>query len=359
MTPASLIWERDHLLLLDQTKLPGEISYLDCRDYRAVAEAIKTMRVRGAPAIGVAAGFGLALAAQEAVAGNLRVEPFVREAAETLRLTRPTAVNLRWALERVLSRVVDNRPPKEIAEVLAAEAETILMEDRQTNLAIGQAGQTLLRDGATILTHCNTGALATCGYGTALGVIRAAVAAGKRIYVYADETRPLLQGARLTTLELLTEGIPVTLICDNMAAALMRQRRIDAVIVGADRIAKNGDAANKIGTYGLAVLAKAHAVPFYVAVPMSTYDPSINAGDEILIEERDPDEVRCIGGVALAPPEVQVWNPAFDVTPAELVTAIITEHGVAKGEVAGQLAEWHARERHLAASVRFDQAERT
>ena len=214
-------------------------------------------------------------------------------------------------------------------------------EDARTNFAIGRAGQVLLADDDAVLTHCNAGALATTGFGTALGIIRAAVEAGKRIRVFADETRPLLQGARLTALELSAEGIPVTLICDNMAAALMRRQRIAAVIVGADRIARNGDVANKIGTYGLAVLAAAHEVPFYVAAPMSTYDPNVSAGAEIPIEERDPEEVRRIGGILVAPPEVPVWNPAFDVTPVGLITGIVTEHGVARGDLAAILIDWY------------------
>jgi len=336
MALTSLSWRDDRLILLDQTKLPGEAVYLECRDFRAVAEAIKSMRVRGAPAIGVAGAFGLALAAQEAVTYGLPMEAFVREAAEALRATRPTAVNLHWALERVLARFARDRS----AGALTAEAEAILAEDLRTNLAIGRAGQVLLSDGDAILTHCNAGALATTGYGTALGVIRAAVEAGKKIEVFADETRPFLQGARLTAVELLADGIPATLICDNMAAALMRTRRIAAVLVGADRIARNGDVANKIGTYSLAVVAKAHGVPFYVAAPMSTYDPQVATGAEIPIEERDPDEVRRIGGVLVAPAEVPVWNPAFDVTPVGLVTGIVTEYGVATEDIPGALAGW-------------------
>ena len=344
MALTAIAWAGDRLRLLDQTRLPGEIVYVECRDHRAVAEAIESMRVRGAPAIGVAGAFGLALAAREAAAKGEPIQTFLKRAAEALRATRPTAVNLAWALERVLHRLVEAGPAADPAAVLTAEALAIQEEDLRTNRAIGRAGQVLLADGDIVLTHCNAGALATAGYGTALGVIRAAIEAGKRISVYADETRPFLQGARLTVTELIADGIPTTLICDNMAAVLLRTRRIAAVLVGADRIARNGDVANKIGTYGLAVLARAHNVPFYVAAPMSTYDPKVPTGAEIPIEERDPDEVRRVGGVLVAPPEVPVWNPGFDVTPAGLVTGIVTEYGVAAEDIPEILDKWHAGE---------------
>ncbi|MGE5529948.1 MAG: S-methyl-5-thioribose-1-phosphate isomerase [Patescibacteria group bacterium] len=341
MSLESIIWRGDRLSLLDQTRLPGEAVYLDCRDFRQVASAIRSLSVRGAPAIGVAGAFGLALAAGEAEAKGLPVEAYVREAAAVLRATRPTAVNLAWALDRALKKLGESPDSSAAAGILAREARAIMDEDRRANQAIGRHGQELLQDGDAVLTHCNAGALATTGHGTALGVIRAAVAAGKRVSVYADETRPLLQGARLTALELMAEGIPVTLICDNMAAALMARGKVSAVLVGADRIAKNGDAANKIGTYGAAVLASAHGIPFYVAAPMSTYDPHTASGAGIPIEERDPDEVRRVGGTLVAPPDVPVWNPAFDVTPVRLIDAVITEYGVARGDIPARLREWH------------------
>lgn len=341
MSLTALSWEGDRLRLLDQTRLPGEIVHLDCRDYLTVAEAITKLRVRGAPAIGVAAAFGLVLAAREAAARHQPAADYVREAAKVLHATRPTAVNLDWALRRTLSRLRDGQDAEGIAATLAAEANAIMAEDLRANRAIGEAGQVLLSDGDTVITHCNAGTLATTGYGTALSVIRSAVAAGKRISVFADETRPLLQGARLTAFELMADHIPVTLICDNMSASLMRGRKIAAAIVGADRIAANGDAANKIGTYGLAVIAQAHGVPFYVAAPMSTFDPEIADGSLIPIEERGPDEVRRFSGALIAPEGVPVWNPAFDVTPVHLISAIITEHGVARGGIAAQLAAWH------------------
>ncbi|MGQ9780290.1 MAG: S-methyl-5-thioribose-1-phosphate isomerase [Bacillota bacterium] len=338
----SIEWRDGILRLLDQTRLPAELVYLDCRTYRDVVTAINRLSVRGAPALGVAGAFALVLAAREAWVTGEDVPDFVQKAAAELRATRPTAVNLGWALDRLLAAVEKARP-EEFEALLLAEAQSILAEEHRADIAIGCHGQALLADGDAVLTHCNTGSLATTGIGTALGVIRAAVEAGKRIHVFVDETRPLLQGARLTMTELLAEGIPATLICDNMAAALMRRRRIAAVLVGADRIAKNGDVANKIGTYGLAVLARYHGIPFYVAAPLSTYDPAIPCGEEIPIEERDPEEVRRIGGVLVAPAAAPVWNPAFDVTPVELITGIITEYGVARGEIGRILAGWYDR----------------
>jgi len=324
-------WENGEFYLLDQTKLPGQSEYICCRDYITVAEAIKRLSVRGAPAIGAAAAYGLVLGAmglkgeeeQNFLAG-------VEEIARHLSATRPTAVNLNWALERMLDRVKseDSMTPEEIIGIMIREADSIHREDLEGNRKMGLFGLDLIPQGARILTHCNAGALATAGYGTALGVIRAAHEAGKKVSVYADETRPLLQGARLTAWEMLQEGIPVTLITDNMAGYLMSRGMVDLVVVGSDRIAANGDVANKIGTYGVAVLAREHGIPFFVAAPFSTIDISLQSGSQIPIEERSPEEVTCLGGIRLAPEGVRVWNPAFDVTPARLVSAIITERGV-------------------------------
>lgn len=325
--------DEECLELLDQTKLPVEIVYIKCSDYRDVASAIQGMAVRGAPAIGAAAAYGLVLAAGKAAAGAK--EEFLAQmetAASELAATRPTAVNLSWALSRLLQKARDavTSDTAALRELLLEEAHDIFHEDSAGNRKIGDYGQGFIPQNGSVLTHCNAGALATAGYGTALGVIRAARDAGKNVSVYADETRPLLQGARLTTLELLQENIPVTLITDNMAGFLMAKGMVDLVIVGADRIASNGDVANKIGTYGLAVMAKAHHIPFYVAAPFSTVDLSLQSGDKIPIEERDHAEVTHHGGRLLAPAGVKVWNPAFDVTPHSLITAIITERGVVR-----------------------------
>jgi methylthioribose-1-phosphate isomerase len=317
--------------LIDQRRLPREEVYIDCRDYQAVAEAIRTLAVRGAPAIGVAAALGLAIGARA-----IEAEDFERfwarfsEIGAVLAATRPTAVNLFWAIERMKACAQTQRqlPIAALKARLEQEALDILAEDIANNRQMGLYGQTLIADQARILTHCNAGALATAGYGTALGVIRAAVEQGKRVQVIADETRPVLQGARLTAWELHKDGIPVTLIADNMAASLMRRGMIDLVIVGADRIAANGDVANKIGTYGVAVLAHAHGIPFYVAAPLSTIDGSLPCGDQIPIEERQPDEVTHVGEQQIAPTGIAVLNPAFDVTPHAYVQAIITEVGV-------------------------------
>jgi methylthioribose-1-phosphate isomerase len=302
-------WRGDALELLDQRRLPRELVYVTCRTAREVADAIRFMIVRGAPAIGVAAAFGMALAKKHG--------DDLRSAASELRSARPTAVNLAWAVDRMLR-----------AGGAAAEAETIFREDLEANHRIGRFGAELLGKHATVLTHCNAGALATAGYGTALGVIRAAVEEGKQIAVFADETRPYLQGARLTAWELQQDGIDVTLITDSMAGHFFQQKRFDAVVVGADRIAANGDAANKIGTYTLAVLASAHGVPFYVAVPTSTIDLATPNGAAIPIEERSAREVTEIEGSRIAPEGIAVRHPAFDVTPAKLITAIITDRGV-------------------------------
>ncbi len=300
------------LTLLDQTRLPRETVYIECHTVEDVARAIRSMQVRGAPAIGVAAAYGLALAARD---GDLE------RGAELLRATRPTAVNLHWAIDRVLAQ------GRTAAEVLGL-ANEMAEDDVTANKRIGVYGLDLVPQNANILTHCNAGALATVDYGTALGVVRAAHESGKGIHVYVDETRPFLQGARLTTWELQQAGVPITLITDNMAGHFMQRRKVDLVVVGADRIAANGDVANKIGTYSLAVLAHAHAIPFYVAAPISTIDLSLQSGDEIPIEERSSEEVTHIQGVAIAPDGVEAAHPAFDVTPARYITAIITERGV-------------------------------
>ncbi len=319
--------------LIDQTRLPGEEVYIECRTVEEVAEAIRTMKVRGAPAIGVTAAMGLALGAQTIQAETFKnFQQALEGMAALLSRTRPTAVNLAWGLRRLLDLAKKSRDLSvpEIKAALIAEARKIREEDIQNNRAMGQHGQTLIPDPARILTHCNAGGLATAGYGTAVGVIRAAAEAGKRIMVWVDETRPLLQGARLTAWELVRTGIPATLIADNMAGALMGRGQVDVVVVGADRIARNGDVANKIGTYSVALLARAHGIPFYVAAPISTLDLSLADGSQIPIEERAPEEVTHHGGRRLAPQGVRVVNPAFDVTPASCVDAIITERGIAQ-----------------------------
>lgn len=323
-------WTADGVVMIDQTVLPREVRFVACRDYREVAEAIKTMVIRGAPAIGVAAAMGVALGILKADRAALDAQ--FSEICATLAATRPTAVNLFWAIERMkrLYESLRGRPIEEIRARLVEEAQRIKQEDIETNLAIGRHGAPLVPDGKTVLTHCNAGALATAGYGTALGVIRAAVAAGKNIDVFADETRPFLQGARLTAWELQQDGIPTSLITDNMAGHFLKSGIIGCVIVGADRIAANGDVANKIGTYGLAVLAHENGVPFYVAAPVSTLDLSLPSGDQIPIEERPASEVTHVFGVPVAPEGIGVRNPAFDVTPNRYVTAIITERGVAR-----------------------------
>lgn len=337
----ALSFDGSSLHVLDQTLLPESIEYVVCRSAEDVAFAIRSMRVRGAPAIGAAAAYGMVLAALDQHRGGPKGSDAsavsallhrLRESADHLIASRPTAVNLRWAVERVLraARTASDEAnhADRVVSAVVNEAETIAREDVETNRSLGRHGAQLLGEDVTILTHCNTGSLATVGYGTALGVIRAAAEMGKRVRVYADETRPFLQGSRLTALELAREGFDVTLIVDSAAAYLMRQGRIDAVIVGADRIAANGDVANKIGTYSLACLARQHGVPFYVAAPTSTIDVSLPSGDLIPIEERGADEVTTVAGRRVAPEGIRVYNPAFDVTPACLVSAIITEQGV-------------------------------
>jgi methylthioribose-1-phosphate isomerase len=323
-------WTPAGVVMIDQTRLPREEVYVTCRTYEEVAEAIRTMVIRGAPAIGVAAAMGVALGMQRAPAANLD-EHFAR-VCDTLARTRPTAVNLFWAIDRMkrLYASLRGRSAEEIQEALADEARRMKLEDIAINEAIGRHGADLVPDGKTVLTHCNAGALATAGFGTALGVIRAAVAAGKRVDVFADETRPFLQGARLTVWELQQDGIPATLITDNMAGHFLKSGRIGCVVVGADRIAANGDVANKIGTYSLAVLARENGVPFYVAAPVSTLDLTLDSGAQIPIEERPAVEVTHVFGVPVAPEGIRVENPAFDVTPCRYVTAIVTERGVAR-----------------------------
>ena len=334
--PESLRWVGDvtgQLEILDQTRLPGALEWVACRDVATVVEAIKSLRVRGAPAIGIAGGYGLVVAAGEALRDGLLAEAaraHVLARAEELATARPTAVNLRWAVERcvaVLDRLPGDAPADALGHALLGEARAIHTEDRELCAAIGRHGAAVLPAG-DILTHCNTGALATGGAGTALGVITAAWDAGRRFTVFADETRPLFQGARLTAWELVERGIPVTVLCDSAAGHLLATGRIAAVIVGADRITACGDTANKIGTYSLALLAAAHGVPFYVAAPSSTFDLAIDSGAEIPIEERSADEVLAPLGVRAAPAGALAFNPAFDVTPARLIRGIITERGV-------------------------------
>lgn len=321
--------------MLDQRLLPAEEVWHSYKTYQEIAEAICTMVVRGAPAIGVAAAIGVWFGARDIeTESSWDFYQELEKICEVLLATRPTAVNLFWALERMKHFVQSNldRSVVELKIGLEYEALAITQEDEKINQQMGRNGEPLLADGARVLTHCNAGALATAGYGTALGVIRAAVEAGKKISVIADETRPFLQGSRLTAWELQKDNIPVTLICDNMAGYLMSKGDIDCVIVGADRIAANGDVANKIGTYTVAVLAKEHNIPFYVAAPISTIDLSLSDGSLIPIEERDEREITHIKDIQLAPEGISVRNPAFDVTPHRLVTAIITEHGVVKGD---------------------------
>jgi methylthioribose-1-phosphate isomerase len=320
-------------VLLDQTRLPSEEVERRYARWEDVAEAIRSLVVRGAPAIGVAAAFGLILAARQSAATTFdELFADLESASKGLAATRPTAVNLFWALERMrrAALAARSRPLGEVRARLAAEAQAILDEDIAANRAIGTHGAGLVPPGARILTHCNAGALATAGYGTALGVVRAAHAQGRVALVWVDETRPVMQGSRLTAWECLRDGIPHRLVADVVAASLMARGEVDLVVTGADRIAANGDTANKIGTYALAVLARHHGVPFYIAAPFSTIDPALASGREIPIEERDPAEVRRVAGRPTAPEGSPVYNPAFDVTPAALITAIVTERGVVR-----------------------------
>jgi methylthioribose-1-phosphate isomerase len=338
-------WTDEGIRMLDQRLLPGEEKYLMLRSYEDVAEAINKMVVRGAPAIGVSAAMGLALGASQSVGMSVAdLKDDFDYMCQVMSQTRPTAVNLFWAIERMRERFKLEEPnTQDVSEIksrLIEEALAIYKEDIASNRAIGRHGAELIADGSTVLTHCNAGALATAGdYGTALGVIRGARDAGKRVAVIADETRPFLQGLRLTAWELAKDDIPVTVITDNMAGHVMKSGKVNTVVVGADRIAANGDAANKIGTYMVAVLAKKHDIPFYVAAPISTLDLTLKTGEEIPIEERDTKEVTHIGEQLMAPEGIQVHNPAFDVTPNELITAIITDKGVARPPYVESLRE--------------------
>src|SRR6266700_6293550 len=328
----TLEWTDKGVRFIDQTKLPTEEVYVNYKTHEQVADVIRNMVVRGAPAIGVAAAMGIALGMNNSKAessGDLKRD--LDEICDLIGKTRPTAVNLFWAIRRMQEKFerIRIRPIPQIKKELIGEAQRMHAEDIAANQAMGRHGATLMPSSGGVLTHCNAGALATCGYGTALGVIRAAVEQGKKIHVYADETRPFLQGSRLTAWELMKDGIPTTVISDNMAGVMMRQGKIGAVIVGADRIAANGDVANKIGTYMLAVLAKAHGIPFYVAAPFSTVDLDTPDGSRIPIEQRNPREVTHIAGKQMVPDGTEVENPAFDVTPAKYVSAIVTEKGIA------------------------------
>lgn len=329
----TMYWEDGILYLLDQRYLPHKTDYRACRTYGEVVDSIKEMSVRGAPAIGISAAFGMASAAREALAkgfNSLQLLAYLQEASARLLQSRPTAVNLYWALQRIDAWLIEhsNEEPSFIAEGLEVEAKQIHAEDIENNRRIGLYGADLVPDKASILTHCNAGALATGGYGTALGVIQSAAEQRKDIHVFVDETRPLLQGARITAFELLHNNISATLITDNCAGSVIAQGKVDLIIVGADRIAANGDTVNKIGTYTLAVLASYHNIPFYVAAPLSTFDPAIIDGYDVTIEERAQKEITHIDDVLIAPDGTVAYNPAFDVTPAALVTAIITEKGI-------------------------------
>ncbi|MFY9744547.1 MAG: S-methyl-5-thioribose-1-phosphate isomerase [Candidatus Sulfotelmatobacter sp.] len=341
----TLEWTNDGVRFIDQTKLPTEEIYVTCETYERVADAIQTMIVRGAPAIGVAAAMGIALGVRDSKAENpAELKQDLDRICDVIGETRPTAVNLFWAIRRMKEKFerLRVRPLEQIKYELVEEAKRMHAEDIAANKAMGHHGATLMPNEGGVLTHCNAGALATAGYGTALGVIRAAIEKGKKIHVYADETRPFLQGARLTAWELMKDGIPTTVISDNMAGAIMRQGKIGAIVVGADRIAANGDVANKIGTYTVAVLAKENGIPFYVAAPISTVDLACPDGSAIPIEQRNAREVTHIAGKQMVPNGVSIENPAFDVTPANYVSAIVTERGIAR-------APYEASLRNLAA----------
>ena len=343
MPVQTLKWQDNALVLLDQTRLPEEVLYETCSDVETIAQAIEVLMVRGAPAIGLAAAYGVVVGAQEAIdCDPAEFRRRVEASIDRLARTRPTAVNLFWALDqmRALLSIHPDSGNQTIRDALLATAGHLFEEDRRICRQMGRYGAELLRDGSQVITHCNAGGLATADYGTALGVIYAAQEAGKNVAVFADETRPLLQGSRLTAWELMQSGVDVKVICDNMAASVLRSETIDCCIVGADRIARNGDVANKIGTYGLAILAREHGVPFYVAAPISTLDISLASGEEIPIEERDPAEIRAGMGKVTAPDHVPVYNPAFDITPNRLVTAIISEKGVARAPFEPILCTW-------------------
>jgi len=329
----TLEWTDHGIRFIDQTKLPTEETYVTCTTHEQVADVIRNMVVRGAPAIGVAAAMGIALGVKNSKAETVAdLKRDLDQICDNMGKTRPTAVNLFWAIQRMKEKfeLLRIRPVAQLKQALVEEAKRIHAEDIAANQAMGRHGATLMPSSGGVLTHCNAGALATAGYGTALGVIRAAVEQGKKIHVYADETRPFLQGARLTAWELMKDGIPTTVISDNMAGAMMKQGKIGAIVVGADRIAANGDVANKIGTYTVAVLAKENGIPFYVAAPISTIDLACPDGTQIPIEQRNPREVTHIGGKQMTPDGVSIENPAFDVTPAKYVAAIITERGIAR-----------------------------
>ena len=329
----TLEWTDQGVRFLDQTKLPTEETYVTCKTHEQVADVIRNMVVRGAPAIGVAAAMGIALGVDNSPAESVAdLKRDLDQICDLIGKTRPTAVNLFWAIRRMQEKFerIRIRPVPQIKQTLIEEAQRMHAEDIAANQAMGRHGATLMPAEGGVLTHCNAGALATAGYGTALGVIRAAVEQGKKIHVYADETRPFLQGSRLTAWELMKDGIPTTVISDNMAGAMMHQGKIGAIIVGADRIAANGDVANKIGTYTVAILAKEHGIPFYVAAPISTVDLACPDGSHIPIEQRNPKEVTHIAGKQMVPDGVSIENPAFDVTPAKYVAAIITEKGIAR-----------------------------
>ncbi len=335
-------WARDAVVILDQRALPAREEYLSCATQNEVADAIRNMAVRGAPAIGIAAAMGIALGIMKSDAATVgELDQEFRDMCSLMAGTRPTAVNLFWAIERMRSVYLESRhlSIEAVREILTTEALLTQTDDVQANLEIGRHGNPLLPEKACVLTHCNTGSLATGGYGTALGVIRTAVKAGKQIRVYATETRPFLQGARLTAWELQKEGIPVRVIADSMAGFYLQHGKVDCVIVGADRIAANGDTANKIGTYTLAVLAKENGVPFYVAAPRTTLDQSLPDGQSIPIEMRDPEEVRRFQGIEIVPPGVEAENPAFDVTPNRYITAIVTDRGLVRPPYAANLAK--------------------
>ncbi len=340
MLPA-IQWKHDRVIMIDQRKLPLEEVYVECRDEDEVARAIETMIIRGAPAIGIAAAFGVALGVM-GLQDDARLDEEFERIVARLHRTRPTARNLFWALERMKKAFLENRalPLGRLKARLVDEALAMEREDVEANRKIGFFGKSVIRDGDAVLTHCNAGELATAGYGTAIGVIRAAHEAGMKVRVFADETRPFLQGARLTCWELDRLGVPVTLIADNMAGWLMQRAEVQLVITGADRVAMNGDTANKIGTYSVAVLAREHGIPFYVAAPLSTVDASIADGGRIPIEERPEAEVREVQGCLLTLPHIKVRNPAFDVTPARLITGIITERGIARPPFQETLAGW-------------------
>jgi len=329
----TLEWTKSGVVFIDQTKLPTEEVYVTCTTHQQVADVIRNMVVRGAPAIGVAAAMGIALGVNNSKAEHAAdLQKDFDRICETIRQTRPTAVNLFWAIRRMTEKFesLRLRPIAQIQQALIEEAERMHAEDIAANQAMGRHGAALMPSSGGVLTHCNAGALATAGYGTALGVIRAAVEQGKKIHVYADETRPFLQGSRLTAWELMKDGIPTTVISDNMAGVMMQQGKIEAIVVGADRIAANGDVANKVGTYTVAILAKEHGIPFYVAAPISTVDLATPDGSKIPIEQRNAREVTHIAGRQMTPDGVEIENPAFDVTPAKYVAAIITERGIAR-----------------------------